>query len=258
MYKAHENESLIDFVQKKNNKLPMAYICRYKLVKKICYELVPVTWLPGEEEARNAGEMTDTDAYTDTEGYASEATEALDTSLNDYLDALALSYSGDGNDELNGKFNDKSCLNSKVVTPIKIVKNSVQKVTRAHNQMSPNKRASPDAGNDNEDVSPSKRTKSGYNSPGARGGKYKSPAQNKMQQVKRNLNDSLGAPEDPSSPYESKSNPDTLKITIRKKPLVEKNDNDTLSPLNKTLFKPIDSASTRRSILKDPSTPRSE
>ncbi|XP_031621748.1 origin recognition complex subunit 1 isoform X2 [Contarinia nasturtii] len=63
VFKAKENDSVTDFLQSNS----MAYVCRYKLVKKTCYKLVPVDWQIGEEEQQNLGEIYDTDLNTDTE-----------------------------------------------------------------------------------------------------------------------------------------------------------------------------------------------
>lgn len=247
VFKARENESVKDILQQ--TKYPMAYVCRYKLIKKTSYKLVPVSWKPGEEEARNSGEMTDTDFYTDTEDQANENVISLSESIN----LLHLSLTND-NEKSNGKSNEKSTTNSQVVTPIKIVKNTVQKVARTQNQTSPTKRASPDAGKDNEDVSPSKRNKlvhnSNYDSPGARNRKYESPIQRKMANIKKNLNTSFTeASKESHSPYETKLDPEkplTITISKEKRVLAEKNDNNIL---NKSVHP---SYQTRRSILKHP------
>lgn len=260
VFKAHENDSVIEILQRNKKHDPMAYVCRYKLVKETIYKLVPVSWQPGEEEAaRNSGEMTDTDFYTDTEDQASEV-----ATLSEKLDQLHTSLMDC--DELNGNSYEKSSITSKLVSPFKIVNNSVQKVTRCRNHTSPsNKRASPDAGNDNEDVSPSKRNKLIHNSnnetPGARKGKYESPAQKQMLKIKKNLNQSFTDLEVPSSPYESTVNPEKpLKITLcktNKRILGEKNENTIKSPLNKTIYTPARENHVRRSIMKDPNSAKS-
>ncbi|XP_055311116.1 origin recognition complex subunit 1 isoform X3 [Sitodiplosis mosellana] len=242
VFKAHENDSIADILQRNRKLHPMAYVCRYKLVKETIYKLVPVSWQPGEEEEaeRNSGEMTDMECYTDTEDQASEAMPSLNESLDKIIEQL----------------------NSTSVEP----KKSVQKATRTQNQTSPNKRASPDAGKDNEEVSPSKRNKltgnSNYGTPGTRNGKYESPAQKQMSKIKKNLNDSFteALQDHPSSPYETTMNPkEPLKLTFskgNKKPLTEKNENTMQSPMNKTLIS-IRGSSKRRSILKNLDSPKS-
>lgn len=256
VFKAYENESVKDILQR-NNKHPMAYVCRYKLVKETIYKLVPVSWQPGEEEARHSGEMTDTDAYTDTEDQANEVVVSLNESLNQLHLSLTM-----GINRSNGKSNENACIKSQVVSPFKIVNNSVQKVGR--NQTSPSKRASPDAGKDNEDVSPSKRNKltdhSQYESPGARNRQYESPAQKEMLKIRKDLNKSfIESPELPLTPYESILNEeDPLKLKLSKGRklsgvLTEINDNrnNIESPLNKNIQTPIQASHTRRSILKN-------
>lgn len=261
VFKAHENDSVIEILQRNKKSYPMAYVCRYKLVKETIYKLVPVSWQPGEEEAtRNSDEMTDTDFYTDTEDQASEV-----ATLSEKLDQLHTSLTMDC-DELNGNSNEKSSITSKLVSPFKIVNNSVQKVTRYRNHTSPSyKRASPDAGNDNEDVSPSKRNKlihdSNNETPGARKGEYESPAQKQMLKIKKNLNHSFTDSEVSSSPYQSTVNPEKpLKITLCKtktRILLEKNENTMKSPLNKTIYTPAHENHVRRSIMKDPNSAKS-
>lgn len=261
VFKAHENESMIEILQRNNKSNLMAYVCRYKLVKETIYKLVPVGWQPGEEEAaRNSGEMTDTDFYTDTEDQTSEV-----ATLSEKLDQLHTSLTMDC-DELNGNSNEKSSITPKLVSPFKIVNNSVHKITRSQNQTSPsNKRTSPDAGKDNEDVSPSKRNKliddSNNETPGAQKGKYESPVQKQMLKIKKNLNASFIDLEIQSSPYESTVNPDKpLKITLskaNKRILGEKNENTMESPLNKTIHTSARENHARRSIMKAPNSAKS-
>lgn len=265
VYKAHEHESLDDILRE-NKTFPMAYVCRYKLVKETVYKLVPVSWQPGEEEnefRRHIGGLTDME-YTDTEDQASEQVLSLNESLDKLM--VEMNISSVSEPKHSGKSIDKLHICSPLVSPIKIVNNTVQKVTRTRShRTSPNKRAS---GNDNEDVSPSKRNKLNNNAnndtPGGKQKRvYESPAQNKMLKAKKNLNDSfIEASEPPSSPYESKVNPQQpLKMTLskgNKKVLTEKNENSMYqSPMNKKVLE-LQVSGKRRSILKDKDSPRSE
>lgn len=210
--KAHENDSLTEILDRSSKKYPMAYVCRYRLVIEKNYKLVPVSWLPGEEEIDD--DISDADGLTDTEDHNENV-----CNLSATIDELHLSLIADNRDKL--------------VSPIKIVNKSVQKVPRTRNQLSPNKkRASPDAARTNNDVSPSKRSKfdSNYDSPHTRNGKIASPAQKEMNKIKKNLNDSftdIECDDDPKSPFYVKDNK-ALKITLAKVgPLREHNDNKT-------------------------------
>lgn len=225
--KAHENDSVTETLARSNKKYPMAYVCRYRLVIEKNYKLVPVSWVPGEEEI--GGEISDADGFTDAEDH-NENVCNLSATINELHLSLI-----EGNRD-------------KLVSPIKIVNKSVQKVPRIRNQLSPSKkRTSPDAKKPNNDVSPNKRSKPGsdYESPNTRGGKIASPAQKEMNKIRKNLNDSFNDAElddDPKSPFYIKDNA-PLKITLAKgRPLREHNDNET--PTNKLQNK-------RLSILKN-------
>lgn len=267
--KAHEYDSLDDILQE-NNTFPMAYVCRYKLVKETIYKLVPVSWQPGEEEnefGHHMGNMTDME-YTDSEDQASEPITSLSESIDKLCEEMDISSVSKPKDS--HKSIDKLNICSPLVSPIKIVNNTVQKAIRTRNhQTSPNKRASSDAGKDNADVSPSKRNKkinkaNNETTSDKQKRLYESPAQNKMLKAKKNLNNSFteASNEPPSSPYESKLNPQQpLKITLskgNKKVLTEKNENTICqSPLNRTVMELRDGGN-RRSILKTQDSPRSE
>lgn len=210
--KGKEYDSVSNILESYKNGNSMAYVCRYKLVKKTSYKLVPVDWSPGEDE------MYDTDLNTDTE----DQSEAM-RSLSSHIDELHLSLTSEDND-----------IKTKSVTPIKILNKS--KVIRSYDntKTSPsNKRASPDNAHDSYDVSPSKRNKlidtPRLESPATRNGKYVSPTQKKMESIRKNLNSSFGA-EDHLSPYEMQKKSDT-KIVIKKKGvLTEQNSNEPQTP----------------------------
>lgn len=210
--KAHENETLNDIQQHK--KYPMAYICRYKLVRETIYKLVPVSWQPGEEELRHTADFSDFDEqnmYTDTD-------DQSETVLNlcDEINQLHTSLT--------------ATAGSPLVSPFKIVKNSVQKVAR--NQSS-KKRSSPDPTLDDHSVSPSKRNKLindsnyGLESPTTRNSKILSPAPHQLNKAKKNLNDSFTVTNDDESQspmFTSKINEEEpMKMRI----LRERNENKT-------------------------------
>lgn len=219
----------------------MPYVCRYKLVKETIYKLVPVSWQPGEEELRQTAEFSDFDdrnMYTDTD----DQSEAV-CDLNESIHQLHLSLI-----ESNGP--------SKTVTPIKIMKNAVHKVTRSQSQSS-KKRSSPDASLNNDDVSPSKRNKLrdessyAFESPVTQNDKHSSPAQIKMDRAKKNLNDSFTMDEEPRSPYTSiidEKEPLKMVFSKRPKPLQERNDIATQSPRTRNTEPTYNMA--RRSILR--------
>lgn len=242
---AHENDSVAEILKRKK-KEQMAYVCRYKLVKQTIYKLVPVKRCSEGEDTGT--EMSDADLLTDNE---------------DHHDVLNISAKID---ELFIATVEKKEANIEalLVSPIKIVANKVEKITRTRSShISPNKkRASPDAKEANNEVSPSKRNKlndvSNFESPGAQRDKYVSPAQKKMISIKKNLSESFTDSEDPpKSPYSSKINSkEPTKLTILKKTLRERNDNITVSPM--AIGTPSKRDDLRRSILKAPDSARSK
>lgn len=238
VFKAHENESVDEIIQSYNKVDKMqSYVCRYKLVKETIYKLVPVSWQPGEEELRQTTEFSDLDdrnIYTDTD----DQSEAV-CDLNETINQLQISLMNTSD-------------TSPLVSPIKIVKNTVQKLPRSQ---STKKRSSPDAAVDNNDVSPSKRNKLNYGSEARaiRSGKLLSPAQNQMNKIKKNLNDSftLSTDEEPRSPYHSIiDEKQPLKMVLSKgRPLQERNDIATQSPrynmARRSILKTTDSAKSK-------------
>lgn len=231
--KAHENETLNDIQQHK--KCPMAYICRYKLVRETVYKLIPVSWQPGEEELRHTADFSDFDEqnmYTDTDDQ-SETVLDLCAEINQLHTSLTTT---------NG---------SPLVSPFKIVNKTVQKVERPRSQ-SNKKRASPDLTLDDHSVSPSKRNKLidesnyGLESPMTRNGKISSPAPNQMNKVKKNLNDSFTVTKDDeteSPMFTSRINEEEpTKMRI----LRERNENKTNDYV------------TRRSMMRNPDVPKSK
>lgn len=236
--KAHENDSVIEILET-NQKYQMAYVCRYKLVKETIYKLVPVSWQPGEEE----GTMTDNENCTDNEDCPDMV------SLSAVIDELHLSLTSNKDDT------------ALVVSPIKIVNNSVQKV-RNRKKITPNKRTSPDADKHNEDVSPNKRNKLNHRtyhelaSPDARNRKYNSPGGRSMEKVRKDLSESFsqspGPDDQQQAPYTSKIiAKDSLKMILSKGVLRERNENTTQSPMNKTYESPRPTQSNlRRSNMK--------
>lgn len=261
VFKAHENESLTEVLQP-HEKNQMAYVCRYKLVKEATiYRLEPVGWQAGDEELRQADELSDFD--TDSQS------EPIIMDLNATIEQIHSSYTSD---------KESVDMQQLLVSPISIVNNTVRKAHRNQNNMkSANKRSSPDAALDTQNVSPSKRNKltdeyDSYmesESPADRTGKYASPARNQMEKVKKNLSNfledtSADLDDTPSTPYEPhlhSNNP--MKMTLRKKtneaktPLKERNDNtETTYDYSNTVGTPITSAN--RTILKQSYSTRSK
>lgn len=249
VYKAHENETLNDILPYRKH--PMAYIFRYKLIKEISYKLVPVSWLPGEEELRQTDDFSDIDEqnmYTDTDDQ-SEAVADLSAKIN----------------QLHTSFTKTD--ESPLVSPIKIVNNAVLKVTRSHSKSS-KKRASPDLTVKNPDVSPSKRNKllnnSNYTfeSPTIGNGRLSSPAQSEMNKIRKNLNQTFTETDDDLH-FVSKINEEQpLKLLLTKesfKPaqiLRERNENTTQN--SQKTNNEVAHHILRRSILKNPDSEKSE
>lgn len=252
VFRARENES-IDGIQPANENSPMAYICRYKLVRVDCFKLVPVDWRLDEEEMRDSEEMTDDENEQD------QFTDADDQSEN----VLNLS---DKINKLHESFKEMASLGEKTVSPIKIVNKQRVVSSRDSNSTSARKRSSPDANKDNKDVSPNKRNKSInksigiVDSPGGRHDRFESPSERRMSKIKKDLNKSFNISDaDESSPYQSKvdeNNP--LKLSfIKGRVLRERNENSVQSPLTVSNESAI-SARVRRSILKGPDSAKSE
>lgn len=245
--KAHENDSVAEILQLKKAD-QMAYVCRYKLVRETIYKLVPVSWLPGEEEMRHAAEMSDFDdpnLFTDTDDQ-SETVIDLSATINQLHLSLTEACATEAN---------SNKTRAQLVSPIKIFKNEIQKGTRTRNQLSLNKkRSSPESQSKNEDVSPSKKNKLNdvshiLESPSNRSGTLVTPPQCKMNKIKKDLNESFKNLHDelegrPSLSY--KSNLNGLKMTLSKEPLREHNGNNSQSH-----------ARTRHSILKTQDSARS-
>lgn len=276
VFKARENESVTELLQNKK-KSAMAYICRYKLVKETFgYRLEPVSWQPGEEEFRmyadEFSDMDDQHIHTDTDTQSEVIVD-----LNETLDQIQLSLQNDSE----GDSPVKQLSLPKRVTPICIVNNTVYKSTRKQNKSrAGDKRASPDAKMDDQDVSPSKRNKLTeehnshlpLDSPKNQTSKYSSPALDRMEKVKKNLNRSsfmTDAPTDtdemPCSPYETikVNDKNPMKMTLRKKsteqktPLKERNENTIISQdMLRTAETPASVA--QRRILKSENSTRSK
>lgn len=275
VFKAHENESVSELLQNKK-KYAMAYVCRYKLVKETFgYRLEPVGWQPGEDEFRmHADEYSDMDdqhMHTDT-----DTQSELIVDLNEAIDRIELSL----HDDTETDSVVKKASPPQRVSPICIVNKMVCKSTRNQNKIrSGDKRPSPDGKIDNQDVSPSKRNKliekhNGHlthDSPENQTSTYLSPAQDRMEKVRKNLNRSsfmADAPTDmnetPCSPYDSIINDkDPTKMMLRKKstelktPLKERNENTVKSQdVTRAAETPISVA--HRNILKSENSTRSE
>lgn len=249
--KARENESMKEILSSNEN-TPMAYICRYKLVRETVYKLVPVDWLPGEEEMRQSGGMSDDDEHlTD----AQEHNESV-VSLSDSINQLHVSYT------------------EKTVSPIKIMnKNKV--VSSRESTTSAKKRSSPDAHKPNNEVSPSKRSKAIEqtvhlvgDSPGSRNTRFESPTEKRMSRIKKDLNKSFSTDvqseveESPRSPYHAKvdaENPLRMQL-IKGRILRERNvhENRVPSPLAHANGSVVYTRQQlRRSILKAPDSAKS-
>lgn len=253
--KARENDSLIVRPHRKD---PMAYVCRYKLVKeKEIYRLEPLSWQPGEEELRmHADEYSDFDeqnVHTDTDTQ-SEAILDLDATIEQIHSNLT-------NDDI-----EQLPPSPQLVSPLRIRISGNMKYkairTQSNKVTSHNKRSSPDATLGNGDVSPSKRNKSNGNcessevheSPKNRS--YSSPAFDKMEKIRKNLNqssfmadESMDLDETPGSPYVLYRDDHPLKMTLRKEskgpktPLKERNENTVNShELTKTSDTPFNLA----------------
>lgn len=115
-----ENDSIYDVLKKNSHKSSMEkFVCRYKLVKKTIYELLPVSWSKDEEEKQHS-------LYTDDDEEADKWSPAYETTnLSSKIDRLYLSTT---------RNDDEKTADDKLVTPFKIVKNSVQKVKRCRNK----------------------------------------------------------------------------------------------------------------------------
>lgn len=267
VFKAREHESVTELLRARK-KYPMAYVCRYKLVKeKFGYRLEAVSWRPGEEELHMlADEFSDFDeqtVHTDTDTQSEPIVD-----LNATIEQIHLSLTSDDN-KSSGDIEQPPP--QQQVSPIRIVNNTVYKAKRTQNKMkSDSKRSSPDATLDNQDVSPSKRNKSNdeydsdemLKSPKNRTGKYSSPALDQMEKVKKNLNrssfisiddvsiDVIDMDETPSTPYVREYKDDNLmKMTLRKQskepktPLKERNDNTVNNQeLTRTSERPLNLA----------------
>lgn len=234
---------------------PMAYVCRYKLVKETIYKLVPISCERRRQQHDNENHYTDSETQSEAEYDLNGTIEKLRTSILE---------SNDSNDQT-------SSIRTQLVSPLKIVKSKgALQVKRDQRQsMSSKKRSSPvDTMDDNQDVSPSKRNKRHshinddcvLDSPDIGTRKFSSPAQKDMNKIRKNLNDSFtGAsfPMDDDATYQIVKEVD-LKVTLRKdnkkEPLKEHNENTAQIPFNGI----VDSAryNTRRSILKNPENAR--
>lgn len=270
VFKAHEHDTLtgLAHIRKKDS---MAYVCRYKLVKeKLGYRLEPLSWQPGEDELRlHADEFSDFDeqnVHTDTD---TQSEAILD--LNAKIDQIHNSLTNDDSEQ-------SPPPSPQQVPSIRIsgIANMDYRAIRTQNNKvrSDNKRSSPDATLDNQDVSPSKRNKLNdkiSESPQNRTGKYSSPARDQMEKIKKNLNrssfmadTSMDIDETPGSPYVLENvDDDPMKMKIRKEskepkiPLKERNDN-TLNnqELTKTSETPLNVA--QREIMKSTHRTRSK
>lgn len=257
VFKARENDPVKEILQLKKNS-QMAYVCRYKLVRETIYKLVPVSWLPGEEEMRHAAEMSDFDdrnLFTDTDDQSENVHDlsAIITELHLNLTAVCATEAN----------------KAQLVSPIKIVNNGIRKVTRnRHQPLSNKKRSSPEAQSKNEDVSPNKRNRPNdmshrLESPSTRSATFLTPPQSKMNKIKKNLNESFTDSHDEideraSSTYRIKRDEkQPLRLTLSKEPLRERNANTAQSLCNKTIETVADHVRTRRSILKPQDSARS-
>lgn len=227
------------------------YVCRYKLVKKTVYTLMPVEWSREEEERQNrSGEFdTDDSDNDDDDNYRSIN---LSDEINElYLSTMSEPPNADGDDT-----NDADN-NSLRVTPIKIVDSSVVKLKRhtISDHVTRKAKATDDSDNiDGEQVSPSKRSRyedeanQNYLTESPRSNRRYSPQKPeklaRMTQVKKNLleqsfnstvddiDDSFGSPLSSNTPsYTSKivasENNKSVKMVLRKSrtPLKEQHDN---------------------------------
>lgn len=272
--KARENEILSLSTHPKK---PIAYVCRYKLVRETCgYRLEPIRWLPDEEDRRCADEFSDFDeqnaVYTDTDTQ-SETVVDLNATLEQIHRRMVLTNSTENDDS------DSEQAPPQLVSPIRIINNRVYKSNKSQTKSeSENKRSSPDASLENHDVSPSKRNKltdeltsyKSFESPQTRTrSQYSSPAIDQMKKVKKNLSrssfaadehmevdntqsTSINMDESQNSLYfvSEANKEEPTKMTLRKQtPLKERNENTVIgAQLTKTAGTPVSVA--KRSIMK--------
>lgn len=274
VFKARENEMLSELPA--HPMKPMAYVCRYKLVRETCgYRLEPISWLPDEEYRRCADEFSDFDeqnaVYTDTDTQ-SESVVDLNATIEQIHRQIVLT-NGTENDDSDS---EQAPQQRQQVSPIRIIKNRVYKSTKSQTKSgSENKRASPDASLDNHDVSPSKRNKltdelasyKSFESPQTRTrSQYLSPAIDQMKKVKKNLSrssfladesmemddtqsTSIDMDESQNSPYFVSETAEMKMKLSKQTPLKERNDNTVNSlQLTKTAGTPVSVA--KRSIMK--------
>lgn len=247
VFYAHEYDSVSEILEAKKGTSKSSgaqmYVCRYKLVKQTIYKLLPVSWSNDDEELQNQeSEYTEDDYDDDRIDRASQHPNCDTLNLSSRIDNLYLDIT-----ERNHKTTDHN-KSGKTVTPLKISKNSVQKVKRSRNEQK-HEENNCDNHADDVAVSPTKRTKftneqnQNYNdgsSPTDHNEYDGSPSpdkMNKMTKVRKNLNSSFMENMDElnesakASPkiYSSKIvDGSSVKMVLRKKtPLKEKYDNNT-------------------------------
>lgn len=244
------------------------YVCRYKLVRKTTYKLLPVSWY-SDSEPQDDEDTTDDENTNDNLAVHHNQKHFSSNELDTIISKLHLSS------DINiAKRTDNEL---KLVSPIKIVNNSVQKIKR-------NIDANGEKRNETieKERSPSKKAKM-LNEPNANyliespvnNERYEYENHNKMSSVKKNLNssflnESLNDTNDDSvnevhnySVVEHVNSEKTMKMTLRKSesnrtlPLKEIHDNVTDTPSKslriKILSKNMNSSERtpdRRSILK--------
>lgn len=181
---ARENDSVDNVLELfGTNGSQSMYVCRYKLVKKTVYELLPIRWIDGAEHSDDDENID----YSDVDQY-SQASNCETINLREEIDKLHLSIT-------EREHTDEVTEDGKSVTPFKIIENAVHKVKRNRNEQNP------DQNDINEmDVSPSKRSKmvnemnQNYllESP-AEQKRHQSNAKSKeLTKVRKNLNSSFG------------------------------------------------------------------
>lgn len=248
----------------------MMYVCRYKLVKKTVYELLPVTY-----KTRHDNEIDN--SYDEC---SEDDDNIVSINLSAKIEELYLSTTSGGSDT-----SFESNAENKKVTPFKIKDNSVHKLKRRTN-LNGNGTASNNESYDDDEhnsfvhSSPNKKsrvdaTNQNYSPAIERNKRYLSHEQekhNRMTRVRKNLNTSFSnqtdsidniSPPNSTSNYTSKivkNGSENIKLVIQKEnrtPLKDNHDNNKpdksphISLRNKILDPVITSTpSTRRSILK--------
>lgn len=238
------------------------YVCRYKLIRETIYKLKPVGWRRADDS--DAHYLTDEEESS--VGYESSASKFSD--IDEHIGRLHLNSN-----------KKRESVQNQLVSPIKIVKNSVQKVSR-------NKTEGENEPNSIEQLSPSKRAKhtdelnSNYlmESPVSAPQRKSHRGENS---VKKNLNssfvdvlnDTIDEEEQNYNIIERIDSDKSMKLTLRKAtrngPLKELNENASNATVNQIPDKILNKnvlnvqemstpTTRRKSILKQPGSETSK